>query len=470
MNAPTFSTPVHFTPLDEIIVPEGRIRPIDFTAVSNLWTSFRAIGMIHPILLHTTPDGKQTLVVGGHRLAAFKHHRKQDEICALPPLKFAGQDIPPGTIPSIYQEEISPRDLLQMEIEENMIRVDIPLEYRVRALTRFHEIVSGGKEDASIMPTARMLVANTGASIETARQQVSRALVVARFLDDPEVAKADSLASAMNKVNAKVRREVVTAAHSAPLPEEGDTPHEFLEGDCKAVLAELPSNSFDLILSDPPYGVGADVWDQGNNQHLYEDTWENASKIYHRILWDGFRVCKEQANLFLFCDAKHFGWIVEQAALAGWRPFMSPIVWKKSTEGQAPWGTKGFIKTHEMLFFATKGEKGLAKATLDVLDFSRPDRRTRIHAAQKPVELISHLINISSLPGDRVLDPCAGSGVTFLAGWQTRTAVTGIELDPTYIPHCRKAMMERPSQQELSFDTSGPVRIPVGTPIDIEDL
>jgi DNA modification methylase len=334
-------------------------------------------------------------------------------------------------------------------------------------------MVSGGNPDAPIMPTARALVGSTGASLETARHQVARALVVANFLDDPEVCKADSLTSAMNKVEAKVRRETVALAHSAPLPEEGDTLHTFLEGDCKAILPELPHNSFDLILSDPPYGVGADIWDQGNNQHMYKDTWENAQQVYASILHNGFKLCRGQANLFLFCDPKHFGWLVDEAALAGWRPFMSPIIWKKSTEGQAPWGTKGFIKTHEHIFFATKGDKGLARATLDVLDFSRPDKRMRIHAAQKPVELLTHLINISSLPGDRVLDPCAGSGATFLAGWQTRTAVTGIELDSIYWPHCRKAVMERPSQQELFPDTSGlvgTIGVPAGAAISIEDL
>jgi len=466
-----FSTPVHFTPLDEITLLPDRIRPIDHIAVGNLWTSIRTIGLLHPILLNVTPDGKKTLVVGGHRLESFKHHQRQCDIIPLPPLRFAGNDIPPNTVPSIFQDEISPQDLLQMEIEENLVRVEIPLEYRVRALKRLHDLVSGGNPGAAILPTARHLVASTGASVETARHQIAKALVVANFLDDPEVCKADSLTSAMNKVEAKVRRETVALAHSAPLPEEGDSLHDFLEGDCLQILQELPNNSFDLILSDPPYGIGADVWDQGNNQHLYRDTWENAQRIYTSILYNGFLLCREQANLFLFCDAKHFGWLVEQADKTGWRPFVSPIVWKKSTEGQAPWGTKGFIRTHEHILFATKGEKGLARATPDILDFSRPDKRTRIHAAQKPVELLAHLINISSLPGDRILDPCAGSGATFLAGWQTRTAVTGIELDPLYQPHCRKAVMERPQQQQDLFtNTSGPAVMPAGAAINIEDL
>jgi DNA modification methylase len=97
-----------------------------------------------------------------------------------------------------------------------------------------------------------------------------------------------------------------------------------------------------------------------------------------------------------------------------------------------------------MLLFATKGEKGLAKATVDILRFDRPSRGERIHAAQKPPVLLAELINLTCLPGDRILDPCAGSGAIFHAGWATRTAVTGIELDPTYHPHCRAAVMAHP--------------------------
>jgi site-specific DNA-methyltransferase (adenine-specific) len=44
------------------------------------------------------------------------------------------------------------------------------------------------------------------------------------------------------------------------------------------------------------------------------------------------------------------------------------------------------------------------------------DRR---HPTQKPVEMFEHIMNVSTRPGDLVLDPCVGSGTTAVAAMKT---------------------------------------------------
>lgn len=57
----------------------------------------------------------------------------------------------------------------------------------------------------------------------------------------------------------------------------------------------------------------------------------------------------------------------------------------------------------------------------------------RIHPTQKPQKLIQRLINVSSNSGDKVLDPFAGSGSTYIACKKLGRIPTTIEIDENYI-------------------------------------
>lgn len=85
-----------------------------------------------------------------------------------------------------------------------------------------------------------------------------------------------------------------------------------------------------------------------------------------------------------------------------------------------------------MLFWATKGQRGLISSPVDVLDEARVSRSERTHAAEKPVDLLKLLIECSTLPGDFVLDPCCGSGSTLVAARDSKRTGLGIELDETF--------------------------------------
>lgn len=474
------TTPIiHFLPLSSIRVPPDRIRKVDPIAVGALWRDIRDKGLLQPIMVVLNENGAGTaeapfatldLVFGEHRFRAFEHHVAQHRVALdgglepFPPLRFDGADIPDGTVPALFWHENIER-VFEVELSENLHRVELPWQDRIRALARLHDDATAADPSATVADTSRKLAGVTGMKERTAREQIARANIVAKFLDDPDVQKCDSLRSAWNTVNHKVRVEV---RQSAPQVEEGDTPHAFLEGDCTLILPELASNQFDLILSDPPYGVRADKWDQGSANHAYDDSAENALWIYKSIIEHGFRVCKEKANLLLFCDISHFHALRAAAEVAGWTPWPRPIIWTKGTEGMRPWGQMGFAYTYECILWATKGGKGLVQTSIDVLQFPKPPRNSRIHPAQKPQELLAHLIHLTSLPGDRILDPCAGSGSTFAAGWLARTAVTGIEMDEKYWGPCRYAVMQCPV---VPVSTSVPVRVPTHPDqIDLEDI
>jgi len=52
-----------------------------------------------------------------------------------------------------------------------------------------------------------------------------------------------------------------------------------------------------------------------------------------------------------------------------------------------------------------------------------------IHTTQKPIELITNLVEVSSLPNDVVFDPFMGSGTTGVVCKQLGRQFIGIEID-----------------------------------------
>lgn len=66
----------------------------------------------------------------------------------------------------------------------------------------------------------------------------------------------------------------------------------------------------------------------------------------------------------------------------------------------------------------------------------------KIHPTQKPVKLIENLITIFTDPGDVVIDPCAGSGVTLLASAQTDRNSYGFEIKKQYVKNSKEQVLK----------------------------
>jgi len=63
----------------------------------------------------------------------------------------------------------------------------------------------------------------------------------------------------------------------------------------------------------------------------------------------------------------------------------------------------------------------------------RDSKGNRVHTQQSPIALLLRIILASTLPGDTVLDPFAGTGTTLVVAHQLKRNSIGIEIDPEYI-------------------------------------
>lgn len=79
-----------------------------------------------------------------------------------------------------------------------------------------------------------------------------------------------------------------------------------------------------------------------------------------------------------------------------------------------------------------------------------PRRYPKIHPTQKPVTLLKRLIDIFTDPGDVVIDPCAGSGTTLRAAYETGRNSYGFEVDKNFYKAANEKMIA-PVLEESRF-------------------
>ena len=177
---------------------------------------------------------------------------------------------------------------------------------------------------------------------------------------------------------------------------------KLYKGDMQIILDSLPVK-FDLVVTDPPYGVTDWEWDE-----LHTREWLNAV-IPH---------LQDEYNLFWFVSPKYAAdteAIFKELGL----PIQSRIVWHRRNMAMGSQAKNKFIDTWEMILHAGNRELNFPEewsdAWFDVQTFAVPQTNftdKKLHPTQKPEGLIERLVEFGSYPGDKILDPFAGSGTT----------------------------------------------------------
>jgi site-specific DNA-methyltransferase (adenine-specific) len=412
------------TPLSSIHQSPGRQRQFfDPIKLADLQSSIERIGLLQPLLV--THNG--TLVAGERRLKAI------EALHALGiPFTFQGEIVPPGTAPTILFGGLSAGDLFQAELDENTIRANLTWQEEAEAVRRLHTIREGEAAiecvSHSIADTAKELHGRSdGGFQDTVRKQV----IVAKHLTKPEVAKAKSVDEAFKIL----RKQEQTAANKARGAEISQIPvgdrHTLLKGDCITLLEELPDESFDLIITDPPYGIGANSFGTAGGKqldaHSYEDSYASFKALLESFAGQAYRVAKPKAHLYLWCDIDNFPFIRSLLRQHNWTVHRTPIVYHKPDGNRIPWVAVGLQRKWELILFACKGYRPLNTVVGDIFACTGDDNLG--HGAQKPVAAYAELLRRSASPGDTVLDAFAGSGPLLPAAHAAGCQATLIEQD-----------------------------------------
>lgn len=191
----------------------------------------------------------------------------------------------------------------------------------------------------------------------------------------------------------------------------------------------------DMIATDPPYGV---KWQSNMRSKKFAKLAGDDGTLDVPALLGVYTRTVLHANKHVYV----FGYSPDQLAAPLRLSSTAELVWAKGhmTMGDLslPWGA-----AHEPITFGNytdcnkpSTKMGGLTARLrqgSVLSVPRVGARAvNRHPTEKPVRLMRMLIESSSVMGDVVLDPFAGSGSTLVAALLEGRRAVGVELDPAY--------------------------------------
>jgi site-specific DNA-methyltransferase (adenine-specific) len=226
---------------------------------------------------------------------------------------------------------------------------------------------------------------------------------------------------------------LVPAARRAPEMVYESPLATVYHGRSEDLLPLLGTETVDLIVTDPPYGV---AWQSNRRAEKFDQLANDGASdrdTIARIMQECVRVVRQHRHLYVFGPTDVLEGLKVGACV--------PLVWDKGTLGSgdvtAAWGP-----SHEPITFTVSkhrhaGDTG--KMTVparlrkgSVLSYTRPTGRNVRHPSEKPVPLMRELIESSSRQGETILDPFAGSGSTAVAAILTGRRIVTVESEEKY--------------------------------------
>lgn len=230
----------------------------------------------------------------------------------------------------------------------------------------------------------------------------------------------------------------------------------LLKGDCLELFKQIPDNSVDLIVTDPPYQIDNTV--AGSNSPLSKRIQSMNNELEDANICDGFneavleqmvRVLKN-INLYLWCNAKQIPMYLKYF-VDGLGCSFDVLVWVKTNA--APLFNNKYLTDKEYCLYFRKG--GYCKPdsyerakTVFIQSINSKDKQIYKHPTIKPINIIQTLVMNSSKENDMVLDCFMGSGTTGVACIKTNRNFVGMEINDEFF-NIAKRRIEIENQPKL---------------------
>ena len=198
--------------------------------------------------------------------------------------------------------------------------------------------------------------------------------------------------------------------------------------DCMKFMASLPMGYFDLVIADPPYGIGRD-WERRNKAaQKFSTSYDNTERPSPEVFDEIFRVSKH--------------WIIW-----GWNYFtdiLPPsnylIIWDKmSNVNQTFHYSKAEIAGTDI-----KIPCNIVSIPWDGYRMGEETGQKKIHPHQKPVALYRWLLTTYGRKAKKVFDPFAGSGSLAVACSQLGKDYVGCEIDKSFYEATYARLFDNP--------------------------
>jgi DNA modification methylase/ParB-like chromosome segregation protein Spo0J len=418
---------------------DARMRKM-FGNIEELAASLARFGLLQPLIL----DSDNRLIAGHRRLLAAKH--------------LGWEQITYRKI-----EALDPILRKELELEENIRRKELEWPEEVLGLYKLYQAKQEryGEKNSPLAQEGGYGIEDAARELDRATGSISMDLQLAKGLYEyPELVEEATKSAAFKRYRrikeTELRRELAKRKQDAPMlvDDDGDDADGedaptgiqrqpirkahwpgvgvFYHADSRDVLRQLPAQSVDLIVTDPPYGIG--MYREGApvstskfaqaQGAMYDDNPKAIMDMLDETFMHAARLLKPDAHAYIFFHMtryepvfmmlrKHFG-VCED----------TPLIWLKQTTGIGD-PNRNWIYSYEPCFWVNRGRMLVKPQPFNVLKYDTVSKK--IHAVEKPVALMRHLIEASAVRGELVLDPFAGSGSTLVAAAQCGAKFIGIE-------------------------------------------
>lgn len=453
-------------PIESILF--GSRRREDLGDIAELAESIRTQGLIQPIVINE----KLELIAGGRRYTAMK--------------SLGWTEVPVV----LMETQGSEAKLRRLELEENVKRKEMNWKEKCQSIAEIHRL----HRKEAITDGDSWTQDQTGRLLGVSAGNVNYCLEMTKYLKDPNhpVQKAESLSEAFRiliqlKEDACLKDLASTlapnvkpialapgiipvvstpklsldslvnftpkittppdAAQTPPPPTQSGKPllefpfsSYFHRGDCRDHMKAFLPESFDAIITDPPYAIDMEMLQQDSTTMLNVDRTANEHQVEENLslLTDlfpaAFRVLKPSAWLVLFCDTVHFSALSNLATEAGFKVQRWPLVWVKTSNCKNEAAAYNFTKATELALVCRKGNTVLTSPQHTNYWIGGQDelRNQLAHPFVKPAGLWQWIARAVVQPGSTIYDPFMGTGSGPLSLLKIGYQVVGSEKNETH--------------------------------------
>ena len=225
--------------------------------------------------------------------------------------------------------------------------------------------------------------------------------------------------------------------------------HKVIQSDCMEYLSSVSDNTFNAIVTSPPYNKGSNV----HNSHFWHgvidyDTYIDDMPDNDYIIWqvnllnECYRVLKPNGSMFY--NVK----VIRRGGIARFPDYIfnsnfnlyQMIVWDRG--GAVDFNNRYLSPTTELIFWLVKDSPKVNKnaAIYKTEVWKIPPTKGMNHPATFPIELPYNCILLTTDENDIVYDPFTGSGTTGVACKLLNRNFIGTEISENYVSIARKSI------------------------------
>lgn len=235
-----------------------------------------------------------------------------------------------------------------------------------------------------------------------------------------------------------------------------------------------------LIIADIPYNVGTDAYGSNPQWYINGDNSNGASSLAGKQFFDtdkDFRIPEfmeftsrmlkpeprergEAGCMVVFCAFEQQMDLISEGRRHGYGHYLN-LVFRKNFSPQVLKANMRIVGNCEYAIVLYRDKlpkfRNNGRMVMNCMEWERDTDTPKVHPTQKPLGVVRRLVELFTDPGDVVIDPVAGSGVTLLAAASLGREAFGFEIKREF---CR-AFAERvaptltavstPTQDVLDF-------------------